>query len=271
MATRANTSRGCVVVKLGGSLITRDTGTGPWLEVGVVVDLARELSALNRPLIVVHGTGAFGKPPAEQYAFLQGYLSAERRGVVAEVAAHLGRHESLLIEHLLDGGLCPFRISTAALMRGTSAGCRLADLGPVQHLLRHGVTVVVGGGFVTTSTGFEVCSSDDVASELAHAVQADCLIFATRASGVYQAFGSDDRIYDEINGNFLPDSKSQDYAERDVTGGMPAKVRAGLRASERGIATFIIDGRVPGNIEATLSGRPLSGTRIRSRIAERSP
>ncbi len=97
MATRASTSQGCVVVKLGGSLITRDTGTGPWLEAGLVIDLARELSALNRPLVLVHGTGAFGKPPAERYAFLQGHLDAERRDVVAEVAAHIGRYESLLV------------------------------------------------------------------------------------------------------------------------------------------------------------------------------
>ncbi|WP_089726000.1 amino acid kinase family protein [Candidatus Thiosymbion oneisti] len=265
MATRASTSQGGVVVKLGGSLITRDTGTGPWLEAGLVIDLARELSALKRPLVLVHGTGAFGKPPAERYAFLQGYLDAERRAVVAEVAAHLGRYESRLIEHLLDGGLCPFRISTAMLMRGTSVGCRLANSEPIQDLLRHGVTLVVGGGFVTTPTGFGVCSSDDVASDLAQAIHADWLIFATRASGVYQAFGTDDRIYAEVDGDSLLDSKFQDGAERDVTGGMPAKVRAGLRASKRGIATFIIDGRVPGNIEATLCGRPLSGTRIRPR------
>ncbi len=269
MTTRANTSPRCIVVKLGGSLITRDTGTGPWIETGLVIDLARELSALNRPLVVVHGTGAFGKPPAERYAYLHGHLSAERRGVVAEVTAHLAGYESLLLEHLLDGGLYPYRISTAALMRGTSAGCRLADAEPARQLLRHGVTAVVGGGFVTTSTGFRVCSSDDVASDLAHAVQADCLIFATRAGGVYRAFGTDSRVYDEVDGDYLLGPKSHDDAERDVSGGMVAKVRAGLRASERGIATFVVDGRIPGNLGATLSGRPLSGTRIRSRSGER--
>lgn len=265
MGIPSDVARGCIVVKLGGGLITRETGVGPRIETGLVAGLARELAALARPLVVIHGTGAYGKPPARRYGYLHGTLGRERREVVAEVSAHLLEFESLLTRHLLDGGLCALRLPVLSMMQGEGSSCRLADPVAPQRLLDLGVTVVVGGGFVPCREGFCVCSSDLVAASLAVALQADCLVFATRARGVYRSFGAseriDDAIWDELDEAAL-ECLPRDGAERDVSGGMPAKVRAGMDAAKAGVPAYIVDGRVPGNLAAAIAGRPISGTRI---------
>lgn len=263
----SDVARGCIVVKLGGGLITRETGVGPRIETGLVVGLARELAMLARPLVVVHGTGAYGKPPARHYGYLRGTLGPERRAVVAEVSAHLLQFESLLTDHLLDGGLCPLRLPVLSLMQGEGGSCRLADSGAPKQLLDLGCAVVVGGGFVPCREGFCVCSSDLVAASLAVSLQAVCLVFATRERGVYRSFGASERVDDEI-WNEIDEAALEGLprggTKHDVSGGMPAKVRAGMDAAKAGVPAYIVDGRVPGNLAAAIAGQPISGTRIRA-------
>jgi hypothetical protein len=43
---------------------------------------------------------------------------------------------------------------------------------------------------------------------------------------------------------------------------MAEKLRCGFFAAGLGIETYVIDGRLGGNLSATLRGQPLSGTRL---------
>lgn len=262
-APQAGTARGCAVVKLGGGLVTRLDAGVPVLDGPLVENLARELAATGMPLVLVHGTGAFGKPPARAHGYLDGRLGPGRAGVVAEVTQILAGLEAELTRRLVRGGVRPFRLPAAALFRSTGGRVRLERTEVVEAILARGMTAVLGGSFVLDDAGgFSVCSSDDMAALLAAALQARCLVFATRARGVYRDPGAGEEIFGELRAvpAALPDTIATDPA--DVSGGMRGKVAKGLAAAHQGVATFVVDGRVPGNLAGTLAGQPIAGTRL---------
>ncbi|VEB45255.1 Predicted archaeal kinase [Chromobacterium violaceum] len=112
------------MVKLGGSLITCEGPGGPDVDRDLLTARARELAACGRPLVLVHGTGAYGKPPARRYGYLDGRLPSGRAGVVAEVARDLARLELEVVDCLEAGGLKPLRLPPSSC----SAPARVARL-----------------------------------------------------------------------------------------------------------------------------------------------
>ncbi|MBV8049074.1 MAG: hypothetical protein JO171_18130 [Paludibacterium sp.] len=253
---------GCAVVKLGGGLITVDGADGPRADRVLLLERARELAAAGRPLVLVHGTGAFGKPPARHYGYLDGRLARGRADVVARVSRDLARLELDVVDCLEQGGLRPLRLPALALFSAQNGLAAALDCRMVADLLRHGITPVIGGNFVLDGEGFAVCSSDIIAVDVALALRAACLVLATRARGVYRDYGQSEAIYPQLTPEDGEALAGIGRAGLDVSGGMRAKVVNGLRAAGHGIATFVVDGRLPGNLAKTLSGAPDSGTRL---------
>ncbi|QIY79979.1 isopentenyl phosphate kinase family protein [Chromobacterium violaceum] len=255
---------GCAVVKLGGSLITCEGPGGPDVDRDLLTARARELAACGRPLVLVHGTGTYGKPPARRYGYLDGRLPSGRAGVVAEVARDLARLELEVVDCLEAGGLKPLRLPAIQLFRASAGRASPLDLEPVRELLARGVTPVVGGNFVLDCDGFAVCSSDIMAVELALALGAASLVLATRAHGVYREHGRGEAIHGQLSDSDGDALRKIDAAGQDVSGGMLAKISHGFRAARHGIATYVVDGRVAGNLNGALDGSPLQGTRLLS-------
>lgn len=255
---------GCVVVKLGGGLLTGGSDDEPQLDMvrldTCLADLAA-LPAAGQPLVLVHGTGTFGKPPARLHGYLDGRLGVDRAHVVSKVGAALAAFENRLLARAEAAGLRPVRVPAFVLFESRHGTPLLRSTEAVQRLLAHGLTPVIGGGFVFDEPGFAVCSSDRIAVDLALALPARALVLATRAHGVYRDGESHD-IHAQLGASDLAALEGIREAGHDVSGGMRAKVEQGLRAAAAGIASFVIDGRRPGNIPAALAGRPLSGTRL---------
>ena len=58
-----------IILKLGGSVITRKDSSTPTLDSSNLTRIAREISNSSyHKLIVVHGAGSFGHPYAKEYA-----------------------------------------------------------------------------------------------------------------------------------------------------------------------------------------------------------
>jgi glutamate 5-kinase len=254
---------GCGVVKLGGGLITRFDGCHPTVDRPLVVSHAQAIAASRIPTVVVHGTGAYGKPPAVLYGYLNGHLCEKEGDIVARVALDLAKLESDVIECLLEGGLRPLRVPALTLFRGDGRGGVVQlDFVVVADLLANGITQVIGGNFVIDCEGFAVCSSDLIAVDLAIDLNASVLVLATNAPGVYREFGRSEAIFDALSAQDGKTLASLSDATNDVSGGIASKIRNGFRAAERGIPTFVIDGRFPSILSAALQGRPPSGTRL---------
>lgn len=261
----AGTTAGCHVVKLGGGLITSLTSgpdARPELDHAMVTDRAKEVAESGLPTVLVHGTGTFGKPPAREFGYLDGRLHAGRHAVVAEVSTLLSRMELELLECVRAAGLHPLRLPLVALAGYVDGEVRLHGADLVRQLLAHGITPVIGGNFAWGEDGFVVYSSDSIAVDLAVALRASGLVMATNAPGVQRRFGETEEIFDRFDAEDTALIDSIAPALHDVTGGMRMKITDGARAVRRGTPTFIIDGRLPGNLAACLAGKPLSGTRL---------
>lgn len=258
-------SPSCQVVKLGGSLITSvepGPAARPVLDRALVTERAAELAASGRPTVLVHGTGSFGKPHARTHGYLDGRLRAGRQAVVAEVSTLLARMELELLECAQQAGLHPLRLPVGVLADYAGGRVRLHGAEAVRRVLAHGFTPVLGGNFVWGDDGFAIAGSDTIAVDVAIALRARRLVMATRAPGVQRSFGESDEIFDRLDADDTALVDAIDPAVHDVTGGMRMKITNCARAARAGIGTFIVDGRVPGNLAASLSGTPLSGTRL---------
>src|SRR2546423_12008196 len=96
------------VVKLGGSIVTRSGGDAtPQLHDAHVAGLLADLRRASRAVILLHGSGCFGKPAADEFGYLTGRLSAEATGSGSDVSALLVCPDSLLPSRLARARVHP--------------------------------------------------------------------------------------------------------------------------------------------------------------------
>lgn len=252
-----------VVVKIGGSVLTRMHASGPDLHEERLAALLPDLRNCNDAVVLVHGSGSFGKPPALKYGYLGGKLGADRAATVSAVSADLERLHAALLERLRQADLAPASLGVSPLFAWQRQRVTIRHSRVVRECCERGLLPVVGSGFVADhdTGGFAICSSDAMAARLAIALEARALVFATDAAGVCSDYPHNSRAHESLAPNDAALSGVRPAAA-DVTGGMAEKLRYGFLAANSGIATHVIDGRVAGNLAATLQGRPLSGTRL---------
>lgn len=209
------------VVKLGGGLIT-DRSRPETVDENMLRLAARQLaeyvSSGGRIVAVVHGGGSFGH-----------YRVAEalrgRDSLVPSDAPAIQYSMQLLslrvAEALLDSGLKPsiHAPHTFCLRPGK---CWYDVLARDYAL---GLTPVTYGDVVPDGLKLVVVSGDVLAANIAEALKAECLVYATRVPGVLDDEG---RVVRVVNTAAIAGLSVEGY---NVTGGMKAKVEAALRAS----------------------------------------
>lgn len=256
-------NRSVVVVKIGGSVLTRMHAGGPGLDEERLAALLPDLVCPDAAVVLVHGSGCFGKPPARQFGYLGGKLGADRTDTVSAVSADLERLHAALLERLRQAGLAPASLGVAALFAWQKRRVTIRHSRTVRECCERRLFPVIGSGFVADldSGGFAICSSDAMAARLAVALDARALVFVTDVAGVCGDYPHNRQVYASLAPGDAELAAIRPDAG-DVTGGMAEKLRCGFLAARRGIDTHVIDGRVAGNLGAAIGGRPLSGTRL---------
>lgn len=262
-----------LLVKLGGSLIT-DKRQPETLRPDVLGRLAGELAAgwqaaKERDLAVVlgHGSGSFGHVAAAESGIAELEVPEQVPAVATGIArtqakaAELHRH---VIAALLEAGLPPYSIapsSSLTLMDGDPAAFSGHLLG---WALDAGLLPVVYGDVVPDrARGVAICSTETVFRAIAMALHGS-LTPVARAVWLGETPG----VYDP-DADTLPEITSYPQflkagraAGIDVTGGMKHRVQTCLELADRGIASLIADGTVPGLLERVLRGEEVPGTRV---------
>ncbi len=179
-----------VILKLGGSVVTKKNKNIPIVRTKIVQRIANELSRairnLNFSLILIHGTGSFGHPPAKKYNLDQG-IKADPTRMGLSISKRFGYQLNHLLWKVLEEYNLPIvTLPPSAFTISTNKKIQRMDLEIIRHLLSIGrIPVLFGDEVMDTELGYSVLSSDQIACYLASRLKPDLLLFASDVNGIY--------------------------------------------------------------------------------------
>jgi isopentenyl phosphate kinase len=257
--------RSLVVVKLGGSLLTRKREVEK-LRPKVLHRLAEELASVRAlPLVVLHGAGSFGHPGAAKFALAVApdgsRPASERARGGAIVAAEVRRLHLAVLRELVRAGFAPWSVPLAGVARnraGTLAGLEVA---PFRAALARGMLPVSFGDVVPDDAwGVSILSADTAATELARQLEAARVVFATDVPGLLEGTPGARRtvvaeVTDEVVAGLRPKAGAT-----DVTGGIRGKLDAMLAIARAGADAALISGLTDGAVSRAIRGEAVYGS-----------
>lgn len=253
-----------LVIKAGGSVITAK-GPRPSFDARGSARLAGGLARLPGPMIITHGTGSFGKPPAVRYGYLGGFVKPGS-APVKKINASIGMLSARFTGRLRCAGIpavpCP-GLSLFSL-KGRRPVLRPAGRRRLRRILTEGsVPVISSGLFYAGGGAYRVVSSDAMSASLSAAFRPESAIFITGAPGIRGASG---KVRRELSFHELPViAQACRPPDRDVSGGMAGKIREMIRITRSGIPCFVTS--LAG--AASLSSARPRGTLLHPRLPRR--
>lgn len=263
MEPSAGGARSLVVVKLGGSLLTRKREVEK-LRPKVLHRLAEELAETRPvPLLVLHGAGSFGHPSAARFGLARpptGSVNDRVRGA-AIVAAEVRRLHLAVLRQLVDAGAAPWSVPVANLARNHAGAFGELDAQPFAAALARGLLPVAFGDVVPDDAwGVSILSADALAVELARRLAARRVVFATDVPGLlHGAPGGRRTVVPEITEAAVASLRDVPGAT-DVTGGIRAKLEAMLTIARDGADAALISGLTGGAVSRAVRGEPVYGS-----------
>lgn len=247
------------VIKIGGSTL----GSGDTTLEDLVALQKRGL-----PLVVVHGGGKLISDWQSRLGLRASFVRGERvtdaasLEVVAAVLAGLVNKSLVSQVNGLGGRAIGLSGADCNIIEARVKRPELGLVGDINRINPAPLLSLLEAGYIPflAPLGIQVegnvsllnINGDIVAGELAHALNADRLIFLTDVPGVLN--GSKDIV------SHLSASQAREMiASGTATGGMIPKLEASLKALERVAVARIIDGRLPHALLNEFEGHPCSG------------
>jgi len=263
-------SKGLVLLKLGGSLITdKNRPHTPRLE--VMERLAQEIAqacAQDAGLRIVlgHGSGSFGHVPASKYHTRQGVKSAKEWNGFVEVWREADELCRLVMQSLENARLPALRLPPSAMIIARQGQVESWDLGTLQQALGRGLLPVIHGDVAFDRVlGGTILSTEDLFTYLAEQLHPTRILLAGTEPGVWADYPHNTHLLPEITPKSFAriEAGLGGSASTDVTGGMADKVRQviSMVQASPGISACIFSGEQPGNVRRALLGETL-GTEI---------
>ncbi len=254
---------GCVVVKLGSSIVADERGDVRTDVLGRICDELAELQRAGRqPVVVTSGAIARG----------MGVMSlALRPRAMDELQAASAVGQGKLYQ-VYDDLLRARGLQTAqVLLTFFDMSARTHYLNARQtlrKLLDWRVIPVINENDTTTTDDISFGDNDFLAAQVAILLAADALVLLTDADGLFTAdprTDPDARLVTEVAEFEQLDHVQIGHATSPLgSGGMRSKVVAAEMATAAGIPTVIASGREPGRLLAAARGEPV-GTRFAAR------
>ncbi len=260
-----------MIVKLGGSAITRKSSEKPEVNHDTLNRLAKEMGKWYSPekkVIIIHGAGSYGHVIVKKTGIHKGVENPEQRKAFAETQRLQNELDTIVCKALINEGVPAFPLqasSTAVMERGR---LKKMDCEVIKGLVNNGIVPVLYG--VPAYDTVQVCSilsGDVIAPYLALELGAKMVIHGTNVNGVYTGDPKKDPDAKQI-----PEINQENWgqvknalglsADTDVTGGMKGKVEEAYELARKGVKSRIIDITTPDNLFRALNGESI-GTLIR--------
>ena len=269
MVTAPDASAPVVVVKLGGSVLTRKREVER-LRPKVLARLAREVAEVrDRRIVLLHGAGSFGHPGAKRFGLAlppeDGTRGSERARGAAIVAAEVRRLHLAVLRELVRAGAAPASVPMATHARNRAGELVHLDPAPVKDALGRGLLPVSFGDVVPDEEwGSSILSADTIALALAPALRAERVVFVSDVEGVLEGPpGRKRTVVHEIDGSTVAALQPASHAP-DVTGGIRRKATVMLAIAAAGVDAGLISGLSDGAVSRAVRGATQYGSWARA-------
>jgi len=273
MVIRLESSEDIIVLKIGGSVITKKLDGKAEIKREVLSRISKEIAdALKEKpmkIAIVHGAGPFGHKYAEKYKLHLGIgngLQIEGIGVTHRMMEWLN-HE--VVKALQDVGVkaMPFQPSAGGIL--DNGKLVQFPLNVVEKYMELGLVIVSHGDvLLDNKVGIGILSGDHLAPYLARNLHAQKAVFGTDVDGVFDKDPRKDssaKLVKVITPKTLDKLVKELGGSQgtDVTGGMAKKVSELITLAEDGIPSEIINATKEGYLKRALLGEEGLGTTIR--------
>ena len=248
-----------IFLKLGGSLITdKSRPKTPRLE--VIARISNEIARAyhNHPdlqLVLGHGSGSFGHPPASRHQTHLGAASQAEWVGFAEVWSAAQRLNRMVIDSLIECGLPAINFPPSSSVLSKDCVILEMSLEPIKLALDAGLLPVVHGDVAfDLARGGTIVSTEKVFAYMASHLHPNRILLAGLDPGVYINFPESEEIFATITEEDVPRIKFRKAEVPDVTGGMWSKVHDALAIAQEnpGLEVRIFSGEEPGAVENAL-------------------
>ena len=261
-----------IILKIGGSILTNKGSEISEVDAASLKRIASEIKASldNSPkqVIIVHGAGSFGHPPAKKHRIGEEFdksLYPQKRLGFCEIQNEVKKLNMFICEAFIREGLPAVALPASSFITATDKRITDGNLDVFKNYLSKGfVPVIYGDVVLDNKLEFCVISGDQLIQYLAKNLNPDRVILGTDVDGVYSKNPktNDDAIFFEKFTSLEDLDTLEGTTNVDVTGGMVGKIKELLFLADLGIESKIINAEVEGNIFKVLENEEVKGTII---------
>lgn len=264
-----------IILKLGGSVITRKDAEKPTMHGENLERIANEisLSSYNK-LIIVHGAGSFGHPLAKKYGIgeeVQNDLELRKKKLGFSLTQHaVNELNSIVTEYLRIHGILAVSVQPSSFILTKNKRIFSANLNLIQRYLDLDLVPVLYGDVVldvNESINMAVLSGDQIVNYLAQNLKPERVIMGTDVDGIYNKnpkTHTDAHLLETVSS--MDQLESAENENIDVTGGMGGKLRELLNLADLGVESKIINANQANNIKKAINGEYITGTLIKRNL-----
>ncbi len=273
MASPPGADRPLVVVKLGGSVLTRKREVES-ARPKVLGRLAREIASVPRaPVILLHGAGSFGHPGAQRFGLARApersATPGERARGAAIVATEVRRLHLMVLKELVRAGAAPASVPVATHARNRDGELVDLDAGPFSEALAAGRLPVSFGDVVPDDAwGASIVSADTIALALVKALPVGRVVFVSDVPGILEGPPGPRRSVVREVTEATVEALRPTRGAPDVTGGIRGKVMAMRAIAGAGADAVLISGLKDGELPRAIRGETVYGSWAHARPPE---
>ncbi|MBZ9571563.1 isopentenyl phosphate kinase family protein [Methanobrevibacter sp. TMH8] len=230
---------------------------------------------LSKKLVIIHGAGSFGHPPAKKYGIGESFTMdqyPEKRIGFSKTQLCVKKLNTLICEVFINHGIPCVSIQASSFITTKNKRINNFNLDLIERYLKEGfVPVIYGDVVLDDDLNIAVLSGDQILQFIAKNLKINTskskkeVILGTDVAGV---FTKNPNKYDDAV--HIPKLSSLDEIEEldsttniDVTGGMIGKIKELLELANIGIESKIIDANEPNAILNALERKKVKGTIIK--------
>lgn len=261
-----------IILKIGGSILTKKESSKSEINKEnlkrITKEIKRSLEFSSKDLIIIHGAGSFGHPPAKKYKIGEKFDEKElpnKRIGFSKTQIAVKKLNTIICNEFAENNIPVVSIQPSSFITMNDGRIDDCNLELIKKYLDKGfVPVLYGDVVLDKKLEIAVLSGDQIIQYLAMNLKSDMIILGTDVDGVYNKNPKNHKeaiFFDKVSS--LEDlDLFEGSTSVDVTGGMVGKIKELLTLADVGINSKIINANKKDYIFKALEDQKIKGTLI---------